>query len=182
MVHQLREMHRRLPKRRKTTLDDTGNIVVDQFFFLFDDWSLIVPRTVNLMNAALSNLAEGIWWEPVVDIATKVEIVVDRETGDLGIADVHPIWKEGALFPLDHFDYFKALVVMAFHGFGGGAARLNKLRDPTMFHCLYHNNTIYYSMTSLKGFNSMSRRTWKEIVRKLPLRGRAHFYIKILQI
>lgn len=168
MVRQLREMHRRLPKRRKTTLDDTGNIAVDQFFFLFDDWSLIVPRTVNLMNAALSNLADGIWWEPVVDIATKVEIVVDRETGDLGIADVHPVWKEGALFPLDHFDYFTALVEMAFHGFGGGAARLNELRDPTMFHCLYHNNTIYYSMTSLKGFNSMSRRTAKEVVRKLP--------------
>ena len=39
MVRQLREMHRRLPKRRKTTLDVAGNIVVDQFFFLFDDWS-----------------------------------------------------------------------------------------------------------------------------------------------
>ena len=33
MVRQLREMHRRLPKRRKTTLDEAGNIVVDQFFF-----------------------------------------------------------------------------------------------------------------------------------------------------
>ena len=168
MVRQLREMHRRLPKRRKTTLDSTGNIVVDQFFFLYDDWSLIVPRTVQLMNVALSNLADGIWWEPVVDISTKVKVIVDRDTGDLGIGDVHPLWKEGALFPLDHFDHFTALVEMAFHGFGGGAARLNELRDPTMFHCVYTNNTVYYSLSSLKGFNSMSRRTTKEIQRKLP--------------
>ena len=168
MVRQLREMHRRLPKRRKTTLDDTGNIVVDEFFFLFDDWSQIVPRTVHLMNVALSNLADGIWWEPVVDIATKVKVDVDGDTGDLCIADVHPIWKHGDLFPLDHLDHFTALVEMAFHGFGGGSARLNELRDPTMFHCLYTNHTVYYSLTSLKGFNSMSRRTSKEIVRKLP--------------
>jgi hypothetical protein len=57
-------MHRRLPKRRKTTLDEKGNIVVDQFSFLFDDWSQIVPKTAYLMRAAISNLAEGIWWEP----------------------------------------------------------------------------------------------------------------------
>ena len=102
MVRQLREMHRRLPKRRKTTLDDTGNIAVDQFFFLFDDWSLIVPQTVNLMNAALSNLADGIWWEPVVDIATKVEIVVDRETGDLrGRANFYIKYIQVCIYLLD---------------------------------------------------------------------------------
>ena len=48
MLRQIREMHRRIPKRRKTTLDESGNIVVDQFSFRFDDWSQIVPRTVLL--------------------------------------------------------------------------------------------------------------------------------------
>jgi hypothetical protein len=57
---------------------------------------------------------------------------------------------------------------MAFHGFGGGSARLNELRDPTMFHCLFTNDTIYYTFSSLKGFSSSSRRTRKEIERKLP--------------
>ena len=60
MVRQLREMHRRLPKRWKETLDVMGNIVVDQFYFPFDDWLQIVPRTVLLTKLAISNLADGI--------------------------------------------------------------------------------------------------------------------------
>jgi superfamily II DNA helicase RecQ len=168
MVRQLREMHHRLPKRRKTTLDDTGNIVVDQFYFPFDTWSQIVPKTVILMKLAISNLADGIWWEPVVDVLTDVQVNVCCDTGDLFIADVNPVWKQDSLFSLDHFDHLTALLEMSFHGFGGGSARLNELRDPTMFHCLFTNGTVYYTLSSLKGFKSTSQRTRKEIERKLP--------------
>ena len=52
--------------------------------------------------------------------------------------------------------------------FGGGSARLNELCDPTMFHCLFTNGTVYYTLSSLKGFKSTSQRTRKEIERKLP--------------
>jgi hypothetical protein len=168
MLRQIREMHRRLPKRRKTTLDEKGNIVVDQFSFLFDDWSQIVPKTVYLMRVAISNLAEGFWWEPVVDVLTNIKVHVDCDTGDLFLADVSPVWKQGSLFSLDCFDHLTALLEMSFHGFGGGSARLNELRDPTMFHCLYTNGTVYCTLSSMKGFNSASRRTCKEIERKLP--------------
>jgi superfamily II DNA helicase RecQ len=168
MLRQIREMHRRLPKRRKTTIDEIGNITVDQFSFRFDDWSQIVPQTVRLMNVAVSNLAVGSWWEPVVDVLSNIKVVVDDDTGDLFLADICPVWKPDSVFPLDHFDHLTALLEMAFHGFGGGSARLNELRDPTMFHCLFTNNTIYYTLSSLKGFNAMSQRTCKEIERKLP--------------
>ena len=168
MLRQIREMHRRLPKRRKTTLDEIGNIVVDQFSFRFDDWSQIVPRSVLLMKLAISNLADGIWWEPVVDVLTVLQVHVDCDTGDLFLADVCPEWKQGSLFSMDHFDYLTALLEMSFHGFGGGSARFNELRDPSMFHCLFTNGTVYYTLSSLKGFNSTSRRTRKEIERKLP--------------
>jgi superfamily II DNA helicase RecQ len=120
------------------------------------------------MKVAISNLADGLWWEPVVDVVTDVKINVDDNTGDLVLADVSPMWKQGSMFPLDHFDNLTALMEMAFHGFGGGSARLNELRDPTMFNCLFTNNTIYYTFSSLKGFNSSSRHTRKEIERKLP--------------
>jgi hypothetical protein len=73
------------------------------------------------------------------------------------------VWKQGSIFSLDHFDHLTALLEMAFHGFGGGSARLNEFRDPTMFHCLYTNGTIYYTFSSLKGFNSTSQRTRKAI-------------------
>ncbi len=69
---------------------------------------------------------------------------------------------------MDHFDYLTALLEMSFHGFGGGSARFNELRHPSMFHCLFTNGTVYYTLLSLKGFNSTSRRTRKEIERKLP--------------
>ena len=81
MIRQIREMHRRLPKRRKTTLDTSGKITVDQISFPFDDWCQIVPRTVDLMQEAIKNLANGIWWEPLVDISTKVKVNVDNEIG-----------------------------------------------------------------------------------------------------
>ena len=142
--------------------------MVDQFSFRFDDWSQIVPQIVFLMRVAISNLADGIWWEPVVDVLSDIKVHVDCNTGDLFLADVSPVWKQGSIFSLDHFDHLTALLEMAFHGFGGGSARLNELRDPTMFHCLYTNGTIYYTLSSLKGFNSTSQRTRKEIERKLP--------------
>ncbi|KAI2503191.1 hypothetical protein MHU86_11294 [Fragilaria crotonensis] len=81
MVRQIREMHRRMPKRRKTTLDTVGNIMVDQYSFLFDEWSRIVPRTVFLMRDAITELADGLWWEPIVDLATNVKVRVDKDTG-----------------------------------------------------------------------------------------------------
>jgi hypothetical protein len=120
------------------------------------------------MKGAISNMADGIWWEPIVDVMTNVKVNVDVDTGDLVLADVRPVWKQGPLFPLDQFDHFTALLEMAFHGFGGGSARLNELRDPNMFTCFFSNETIYYTFTSLKGFSSSSRRTRKEIERKLP--------------
>jgi DNA-directed RNA polymerase specialized sigma54-like protein len=64
MVRQIKEMYARLPKRQKTILDSAGNIVVDQYSFLYDDWSRIVPLTVSLMHKTLTFLANGSWWEP----------------------------------------------------------------------------------------------------------------------
>ncbi|KAI2489624.1 hypothetical protein MHU86_24972 [Fragilaria crotonensis] len=168
MVRQIREMHRRLPKRRKTTLDAIGNITVDQFTFLYDDWSQIVPRTEFLMREAISELAIGIWWEPVVDLSTNVKVRVNEDTGDIFLVDISPAWKPVPLLPIDQWDSLTALLEMSFHGFGGGSARMTELAEPTMFHCVFSNQTIYYSLSSLKGFNNTSRRKHKEVERKLP--------------
>jgi hypothetical protein len=161
-------MHRRLPKRRKTTLDGSGNITVDQFSFLFDDWSQIVPRTLKMMRDTISKLADGIWWEPVVDISTKIKVKVDDVTGEICLLEICPAWKKESQMPLDQLDYFAAQLEMAFHGFGGGSARMTELVEPTMFHCIFSNDTIYYSLSSMKGFNNASRRKHKEVQRKLP--------------
>jgi hypothetical protein len=83
MIRQIRVMHQRIPKRRKTTIDTKGNIIVDQFSFPFHDWSQIVPRTELLMRDTISHLANGFWWEPVVDPASNVKVRVDDETGNV---------------------------------------------------------------------------------------------------
>ena len=167
MVRQIREMNSRIPKRRKTTLDATGNITVDQFRFPFDEWSHIVPRTITMMKAAVSELSEGSWWELVVDMTTDLRVDVNERTGDLLLAGVKTAWKEARSFHLNAFDTFQAQIEMAFHGFGGGSARMTELVDPTMNHCLFVNDTIYYSLKSLKVYNHASRK-FKEVERKLP--------------
>jgi hypothetical protein len=168
MVRQIREMHGRLPKRQKTILDPGGNIIVDQYAFPFDVWSRIVPLTVSLLQEALNHLANGSWWEPVVDPSTFIKVRVDEITSDIFLLGVTSDWNVGPFLLLDQLDYFTALLKMAFHGFGGGSARMRELSDPTMFHCVYSNDSLYYSMTSLKGFKSSSRCQFKKVERKLP--------------
>ena len=168
LIRQIREMHERLPKRQKTILDPQGNIIVDQYAFPYDDWSQIVPKTVFLMRETLRFLANGSWWEPVVDPATIIQVSVDADTADISLLGVIPVWNVGSCLALDQLDSFTALLQLAFHGFGGGSARMRELSDPTMFHCLYSNDTVYYSMSSLKGFKSSSRRRFKKVERKLP--------------
>ena len=168
MVRQIREMNNRLPKRRKTSLDAIGNISVDRFSFPYHDWSQIVPRTVALMRDSLTHLANGFWWEPIVDPTSTVRVSVNDDTGEINLLDVTPAWNLGPSLPLDHLDALMAMLEMAFHGFGGGSARMSELGMPTMFHCVYSKDTIYYSLTSLKGFNSSSRHQSKKVERKLP--------------
>ncbi len=74
MVRQIREMHRRIPKRQKTTVDGMGKITVDQFSFPFDKWSTIVPRL-----GSISELANGLWRESIVDMATAVNMRVEKK-------------------------------------------------------------------------------------------------------
>ena len=166
MVRQIREMNARIPKRRKTTQDMAGNITVDQFYFAFDDWSCIVPRTIELVKSIVSRLAEGVWWEPVVDLSTTVQVEVEKDTGDLLLVlGLNAVWKKD--LPLDDLDSFTAILETAFHGFGGGSARMSELCQPSMFHCLFTNDSVYYSLASTKVFNHASKK-FKEIERKLP--------------
>ena len=143
IVRQIREMNNRIPKRRKTTLD-SGNIAVDQFYFPFDDWSNIVPRTLMLMKASINELAIGLWWEPILDMTTHVKVQVETapaQTADFRLLDITPAWKHPPDLPLDVLDSFTAQLEMAFHGFGGGSARMTELAEPTMDSCLYTNNS-----------------------------------------
>jgi hypothetical protein len=99
MLRQIREMHRSTPENGgRQHLMKSGNIIVDQFSFPFDKWSQVVPKTVLLMKLAMSKLADGIWWEPVVDILTDIKVHVDCDTGDLLLADVSPVWKQDSFF------------------------------------------------------------------------------------
>jgi DEAD/DEAH box helicase len=167
MLRQIREMNGRIPKRRKTTLDLCGNITVDQFFFPFDIWTSLVPRTIEKIHDCIKKMALGHWWEPVIDLSNSLPVSVDDSTGDIQLIGVTPIWKQDSCLPLDELDTLTALFEMSFHGFGGGSARRTELENPTMFHCLFTNHSIYYSCSSLKVFNNASRK-YKEVERKLP--------------
>jgi hypothetical protein len=109
MIRQIREMSRRIPKCRKTTVDSMGNITVDQFAFPFDDWSHIVPRTVKMLRTCISMLANGLWWESIVDVSTTEKVKVDTQTGEMELLGYDQDWKQGQCIQLDSFDSFCAL-------------------------------------------------------------------------
>jgi hypothetical protein len=158
MIRQLREMAQQIPQRQKSILDSSGNIIVDQYSFPYNDWSRILPMAVSQMYNILPLLANGSWWETIVDPATPIKVRVDDLTGEISLVDVEPNWKLASCLPHDRLHYFIAILKMAFHGFGGGSARMSELEEaePTMLHCLFCNHTIYYTMASLKGFKSSS--------------------------
>ena len=120
---------------------------------------LLMCRT-NLSQSECLSLGE-IW-------GTHVKVRINEDTGDIFLVDINPAWKQCPSLPFDQLDYFTAQLEMAFHGFGGGSARMTELVEPTMFHCVFSNETIYYSLSSLKGFNNGSQRQFKEVQCKLP--------------
>ena len=128
---------------------------------------MIVPTTVAKMESAVRTLAVGDWWESVVDMTKSVNVLTCSKTAELTLQGVEPHWKDVENLPLDAVDTFTALMELAFHGFGGGGARMSELRNPTMFYCVFHNESIYYSMISLKVYNHVSQKV-RHVKRKLP--------------
>ncbi len=140
MVRQLREMTRRLPTRRVTSVDDkTGKIVIEQFAFDYNRWSKIVPTALDMMQAAVQSLAVGDWWKSVVDVTKSINVRTCPRTAELTLVGVEPHWKDvdQKNLPLDSIDRFTAVLELAFHGFGGGGARMTELKNPTMFFCVF---------------------------------------------
>ena len=141
--------------------------MVDDFRFPYDDWSNAVPRVVAMMEASLQDLAVGTWWKSVVDVTQSVKVKVCSETSDLTLMGVDAMWQDYEDVPMDIFDTFTAIFEMAFHGMGGGAARMKELEDQPMHCCLFHNNSVYFTLASIKVFNIQSKKM-RHVERKLP--------------
>jgi hypothetical protein len=109
MIRQLREMICRIPKKRKTTLDVTGNITVDQHIFSYDKWSTIVPRTIELLRKTNKKMSIDSWWDPVVDLNTNLPLTTDATTGDITLVGVTLMWIDCESFPIDEFNTLTAL-------------------------------------------------------------------------
>jgi hypothetical protein len=173
MMRQLREMHSRIPKRRKTTLDTKGNIIVDQYYFPYDIWTQIVPVSLDKLKACVSACSKNVWWEPIIDVNTPIIVKTDDVSGDLFVSVYNEDWN--SVVDLDDLNAFGSIIEMTMHGFGGGSARFSELAKPTMLHVIWHNNTVYYKMESTKQFNHLSKRQ-KTIERKLPV-AVARYYL-----
>ena len=167
MVRQIREMSSRITKRRKVTIDTAKNIVVDEYRFPYDDWSNVVPRVVAMMEMVVQDLAIGTWWKCVVDMSQSVKVKTCSETSELTLMGVKAEWHDFEDVPMDIFDTFTAIMETAFHGMGGGAARMKELEDQPMHCCLFHNNSVYFTLSSIKVFNIRSKKS-RHVERKLP--------------
>jgi hypothetical protein len=96
---------------------------------------------------------------------TPITVQTDHISGELFIVGFNEAWHSP--MDLDYLNAFGTMMEMTLHGFGGGSARLTELSYPTMLNVIWHNNTVYYKMESIKQFNHASKRQ-RTIERKLP--------------
>jgi hypothetical protein len=61
---------------------------------------------VSLLRKALTHLANGSWWEPVVDPSTIIKVQVDKTTSDIFLLGVASDWNVVPFLLLDQLDYF----------------------------------------------------------------------------
>jgi hypothetical protein len=174
MIRRLREMQRRKPKRRKTTVSPEGDIAVDGFEFPRDKWSKIVPTVLAVCRQLLGSLFEGGDWLLFLDANTP--LAVSRKEGggflfSLSISGKEVKSNQLVLEqPLDYaliVDRLRAYVEICFHGFGGGSMRYEELVRLTLQNIVWHFGSLYFSAESIKTYNSNSQAR-KITERKLP--------------
>jgi hypothetical protein len=174
MIRRLREMQRRKPKRRKTTVSPEGDIAVDGFEFPRDKWSKIVPTVLAVCRQLLGSLFKGGDWLLFLDANTP--LAVSRKEGGRFLFSLSISGKEVKSSqlvleqPLDYafiVDRLRAYVEICFHGFGGGSMRYEELVRLTLQNIVWHFGSLYFSAESIKKYNANSQAR-KTTERKLP--------------
>jgi hypothetical protein len=176
MIHRLREMQRRKPKRRKLTVSPEGDIAVDGFEFSHEKWSHIVPGVFGVCCDLLGLLFESKDWSFLLDAATPIS-VSQSDNGEFSFSSLIGGKKrvESTQLALkqasDHniiFDHLCSYVEIAFHGFGGGSMRFEELQKLTLWHAIWHRGTLYYCGESIKKYSYRSRPSLNKAEHKLP--------------
>jgi hypothetical protein len=175
MIRRLREMQRRKPKLRKTTVSPEGDIAVDGFEFPRDKWSNVVPSVLAVCSELLGRLFEGIDWMLFLNANTPIS--VSRTEGSRFLFSLSTSGKEVLSSqlvlkqPVDHaliVDELRAFVEIGFHGFGGGSMRFQELDRLTLRNIRWHFGALYYSAESIKQYSLKSRQAVTITERKLP--------------
>lgn len=171
-IRQLRTMQRKKPKRRLTSLDDFGNVAVEEFFFKKEDWSQIIPKILEKLTDVLRGLTIGNWWLPLLDVANPVRV----RTGPDG--DLHVVGVEASFQVIDpcQYDIMASYHEVAYHGTGGGSMRLSEIDEMAMPNLVWHRGTIYYSADPIKKFTFRSK-TGDAVLRKLSASISRHFLV-----
>jgi superfamily II DNA helicase RecQ len=175
MIRRFREMQRRKPPRRMTTVSPEGDIAVDGFEFPRDKWSKLVPTVLDVCRELLGSLFAGVDWMLFLDANTPLS--VSRIEGGKFVFSLSDSGKEvkssQLMFkqPFDHaliVDQLRSYVEIGFHGFGGGSMRYSELDILTLQHIRWHFGALYFSASSIKQYNSTGKNV-TTTERKLPI-------------
>jgi hypothetical protein len=98
-------------------LDVKGNIIVDQYYFLYDIWTEIVPVPVSLdkLKACVSSAcSKSVWWGPIIDVNTPINVKTDSVSGDLFVSVYNEDWN--SVVDIDDLNAFGSIIEMSIHG------------------------------------------------------------------
>ncbi len=96
-------------------MDIKGNIIDDQYYFPYDIWTEIVPVSLDKLKACVSSAcSKSVWWEPIIDVNTPINVKTDSVSGDLFVSVYNEEWN--SVVDIDDLNAFGSINEMSIHG------------------------------------------------------------------
>jgi hypothetical protein len=96
-------------------LDVKRNIIVDQYYFPYDIWTEIVPVSLDKLKACVSSAcSKSVWWEPIIDVNTPINVKADSVPGDLFVTVYNEDWN--SVVDVDDLNAFGSIIEMSIDG------------------------------------------------------------------
>lgn len=182
MICRLRSMDDRKPARNSCCATVGKDIIVDNFEFLKNDWSMVVPKVYQACCELLQKLFVDNLYEVFLDTADVLCVNVTVSYNfDMTTTFGNGCREVCARRDLVHSfsserDFLlcrlRSYMELAFHGFGGGSTRYAELTRMKKMDVRWFNHTIYYKTIPIKIFSlrsqSRCRLKKKMIDHKLP--------------
>ena len=136
------------PKLCNATLEDNGDILVDNILVEYSKWSQTIPTLVSSIKELIPQIAEGDWYLDLLNEDMPIALSIDRTTGFIEVDGIEPRFRSGVDIAL--VEKLRVKVEYGYHSLGGGSMRYTEVVRSLMINIVWHNNTVHYSTVPIK--------------------------------